>query len=43
LTICFRCDDTGHIARDCPFGRRKGRKRPLSRKARSTKTKKLGF
>jgi hypothetical protein len=41
LTVCFRCDDTGHIARDCPFGRRKGRKRPLSRKSRTTKNKKF--
>jgi hypothetical protein len=43
LTVCFRCDDTGHIARDCPFGRRKGRKRPLSRKSRTNKTKKHSF
>jgi hypothetical protein len=43
LTVCFRCDDTGHIARDCPFGRRKGRKCPLSRKSRINKTKKHSF
>jgi hypothetical protein len=43
LTVCYRCDDTGHIARDCPFGRRRGRKRPLSRKARTNKVKKHSF